>query len=322
MRHVICHYHIYKNSGTTFDHILERNYGDRHVRFDGPFPYFSIGQRELAKVIARNKAAVAFSSHQISLPVPASLEFNVLPVVFVRHPLLRIHSIYRYKRSENDGTLTSDNAARMDFDEWCRTSLAHAVEIVQVSNSQTRMLGAQAGEVSLSRRHKEWMEYDLQQALRNLRLVELLARTEHFAGDIARFGAVLARYGIEFVAEGTDPQNVTGSDLDKTVDERPAGAGSSETYASCGGEPAGPSRFTPRSARAGRHRRRRRADAAPRSAPRTRPGRGRRRRRVVAQQERHPRLPRQTSRNLNRALIPVIIASLLRHRRSRRAQRN
>ena len=220
MRHVICHYHIYKNSGTTFDHILERNYGGRHVRFDGPFPYFSIGQRELAKVIARNKAAVAFSSHQISLPVPASLEFNVLPVVFVRHPLLRIHSIYRYKRSENDGTLTSDNAARMDFDEWCRTSLAHAVEIVQVSNSQTRMLGAQAGEVSLSRRHKEWMEYDLQQALRNLRLVELLARTEHFAGDIARFGAVLARYGIEFVAEGTDPQNVTGSDLDKTVDER------------------------------------------------------------------------------------------------------
>ena len=86
MRHVICHYHIYKNSGTTFDHLLERNFGDRHLRFDGPFPYFSIGQRELAKVIARNRSCVAFSSHQISLPIPASLDFNVLPVVFVRHP--------------------------------------------------------------------------------------------------------------------------------------------------------------------------------------------------------------------------------------------
>ena len=49
MRHVICHYHIYKNSGTTFDHLLARNFGDRHVCFDGPFPYFTIGQKELAK---------------------------------------------------------------------------------------------------------------------------------------------------------------------------------------------------------------------------------------------------------------------------------
>ena len=220
MRHVICHYHIYKNSGTTFDHILERNFGARHVRFDGPFPYFSIGHRELAKVIARNRAAVAFSSHQITLPVPASLDFNVLPAVFVRHPLLRIYSIYRYTRSENDGTLTSDNATRMDFDEWCRTCLAHSLEIVQVSNSQTRMLGGQAGEVSLSRRHKDWMEYDLQQALRNLRLVELLARTEHFSGDVGRFPAALAGYGIEFVVDGTEPQNVTGSDLGKAVGER------------------------------------------------------------------------------------------------------
>lgn len=220
MRHVICHYHIYKNSGTTFDHLLERNFGDRHLRFDGPFPYFSIGQRELAKVIARNRSCVAFSSHQISLPIPASLDFNVLPVVFVRHPLLRIYSIYRYKRAENDGTLTSQHAMRMDFNEWCNASLGHSAEVVQVSNSQTRMLGGQAREVSLMRRHKEWMEYDLQQALRNLRGVELLARTEHFSADVSRFPAILSRYGIAFEADGAEPQNVTGSDLDKSVEQR------------------------------------------------------------------------------------------------------
>lgn len=220
MRHVICHYHIYKNSGTTFDHLLARNFGDRHVCFDGPFPYFTIGQKELAKIIQRHRGAVAFSSHQISLPVPASLEFNALPVVFVRHPLLRIHSIYRYKRSENDGTLTSENAASMDFDQWCQACLAHSVEIVHVSNSQTRMLGAQAGEVALMRRHKEWMEYDLLQALRNLRGVELLARTEHFSADVARFPGILARYGIEFDATDPEPQNVNGSDLGKSVEQR------------------------------------------------------------------------------------------------------
>jgi len=220
MRHVICHYHIYKNSGTTFDHLLARNFGDRHVAFDGPFPYFSIGQKELAKIIQRHRGAIAFSSHQVALPVPVSLEFNVLPVVFVREPLLRIYSIYRYKRSENDGTLTSEHAVSMDFDEWCRACLAHPVEITQVSNPQTRMLGGQAGEVSLARRHKEWMEYDLQQALRNLRLVELLARTEHFSADVARFPEILGKYGIAFDAGETEPQNVTGSNLEKSVEER------------------------------------------------------------------------------------------------------
>ena len=220
MRHVICHYHIYKNSGTSFDEILRRNFEGRHVGFDGPFPYFSIHQKELAKVIMRSRNAVAFSSHQIYLPVPASLDFNILPVVFVRHPLLRIYSIYRYKRSENDGTLTSDNATAMDFSEWCAHCLEHPQEIVHVSNAQTRLLGCQYGEPSPSRRHKGWMEYDLNQAIRNMSAVELLARTEHFAADVGRFQAILARYGIDFEPGDMAPHNVTGSDLEKTVEER------------------------------------------------------------------------------------------------------
>src|SRR5690606_21915671 len=139
MRHVICHYHTYKNSGTTFDAILAANYGNRHVTFDGPFPYFSIDHQELAKVIQRHPRAIAFSSHQIYLPVPCSLDFNVIPVVFVRHPLLRIHSIYRFKRAEADGTETSRNALAMDFDAWCRHALNHAPQLNQVSNAQVRL---------------------------------------------------------------------------------------------------------------------------------------------------------------------------------------
>jgi len=220
MRHVICHYHIYKNSGTSFDEILRHNFGDGHVCFDGPFPYFAIHQKEFAKIIMRHRNAVAFSSHQVFLPVPASLDFNALPVVFVRNPLLRIYSIYRYKRSENDGTLTSTNAARMGFSEWCAHCLDHPQEIVHVSNAQVRALGCRFGEPSLSRRHKGWMEYDLGQALRNIRTVELLARTEHFAEDVGRFTAILARHGIEFDPGDAAPQNVTVSDLGKPVQER------------------------------------------------------------------------------------------------------
>lgn len=220
MRHVICHYHIYKNSGTTFDGMLAANFGDRHVAFDGPFPYFSIGQHELAKIILRHPRAVAFSSHQVNLPVPSALDFNVLPVVFVRQPILRIYSIYKFKRAEEDATDTSRNAVGMSFEEWCRHALSHAQELTQVSNAQVRLLCRTTGHPVAGRRTRDGMVYDLYQARRNLRNVELLGRTEHFARDVSRFPALLAEYGIGFEVGDTTPRNVTASDFGKTVDER------------------------------------------------------------------------------------------------------
>lgn len=222
MRTVICHYHIYKNSGTTFDGILGRNFGEAHVCFDGPFPYFSISQRELLRIIERNPAAKAFSSHQITLPVPTSLDILVLPVVFVRHPILRIHSVYRFKRAEQDGTETSRNAGEMTFDEWCRHCLAHPREVTHVSNAQTRMLGGVHGDPSPLRRGRSGMLYDLQQARRNLNNVDLLARTEYFDRDVGRFPGILKRHGIDFAVEDTTPLNVTTSDFAKSVEERVA----------------------------------------------------------------------------------------------------
>lgn len=220
MRTVICHYHIYKNSGTTFDGILATNFGARHVCFDGPFPYFSINQDELGKIIQRNPRAAAFSSHQIILPAPASLDINVLPVVFVRHPLLRILSIYKFKRAEADGTETSRYAMEMNFQAWCRHALSHAQELTHVSNAQVRMLGRSSAGPGLARRTKEGMLYDINQARRNLRNVELLARTEHFARDVSRFPILLADYGIEFRVGDTTPRNVTASDFQKSVEQR------------------------------------------------------------------------------------------------------
>jgi hypothetical protein len=220
MRHVICHYHIYKNSGTTFDAILSRNFGERHVSFDGPFPYFSIGQKELAKVILRHRSAVAFSSHQISLPVPGSLDFNVLPVVFLRHPILRIRSIYEFKRAEDDGTPTSRHAAEMAFGDWCRHALSHPQELTQVSNAQVRLLSRSGDGSAPGRRGRDGLVYDLYQARRALHNVELLARTERFSRDVSRFPALLERYGIAFEVGDTTPRNVTASRFRRTIEQR------------------------------------------------------------------------------------------------------
>lgn len=220
MRTIICHYHIYKNSGTTFDALLARNFGERHLCFDGPFPFFSINQQELLKIVQRHPAAVAFSSHQITLPVPSAVGLDILPVVFVRHPLLRIFSIYQFKRAEKDGTETSRNAEAMEFDEWVRHSLEHRQEVTQVSNAQTRMLGAVYGESAFAQRVATGMLYDSRQALRNLRTVDLLARTEHFDADVRRFPAILAEHGIDFTVDDTTPLNVTASAPGTSTAER------------------------------------------------------------------------------------------------------
>jgi|GEM_PF-517306 len=106
MRTVILHYHIYKNAGTSFDHVLSHNFKGRHELFDGPYPFFTIDQEQLDRIIMRKSAAVAFSSHQIMLPPPSSLEYRALAAIIVRNPFLRIASIYRFKRGPEraDGT--------------------------------------------------------------------------------------------------------------------------------------------------------------------------------------------------------------------------
>ena len=96
-RSVIVHYHTFKNSGTSFDELLTANYQDAHLCFDGPFPYTLFNQQELLKVIRRNPNKIAFSSHSIRLPVPTDLEHNAIAALFVRHPILRIRSVYGFE---------------------------------------------------------------------------------------------------------------------------------------------------------------------------------------------------------------------------------
>lgn len=214
MRTVICHYHIYKNAGTSFDHVLQHSFGDRHLAFDGPFPFFTIDQEQLDRIILRKSGVVAFSSHQIQLPAPESASYALIPVVFLRHPLLRIASVWRFKRGEADGTETARLAARHDFPEWLERCFADPQEIAQVSNAQTRLLSAACRQRAGMRRHADRMEYDLARAEANLRGVSCLGRTEHFADDVARFARIMAESGLPLRVPDGERRNVTDPSTD------------------------------------------------------------------------------------------------------------
>jgi hypothetical protein len=175
----------------------------------------------------------------VRLPVPAALDIEVLPVVFLRHPLLRVRSVYEYLHRRERGAgvrrllrfaarsnYTSRDEARaseLSFADWVREALDGQRPLGNLSNAQVQLLGGVYGRKALSRTRpaaKGGVAADLAQALRNLAAVELLARTEYYGRDVARFSGALADRGIEFNYRERRPANTTARDLDRPLGER------------------------------------------------------------------------------------------------------
>src|SRR5262252_8533880 len=98
MRSVILNYHIFKNAGMSLEEILDRNFGERFARFDGPDQNARVDNTVLLEFLDRNGHLEAVSSHQIRHPIPAIPGFLFFDVCFLRDPLDRIRSMYDYAR--------------------------------------------------------------------------------------------------------------------------------------------------------------------------------------------------------------------------------
>ena len=220
-RNVLLHYHIFKNSGTTFERVLDDNYGEQHISFDGPFPYSNINQDQLSMIVERHPAAVACSSHQIHLPAPSSITFRAIPVVFIRHPMLRIRSVYFFSQRQNQlaSETPLDNPLE-GLEEWVLSALAGDQNLNQISNLQTGFVSRCYN--LLPKRHSinGRVNYDLQTAVNNLSLVPCLGRTEHFDTDVARFADTLARFDIPFSYQPRPAANISSPDHGQPISEQ------------------------------------------------------------------------------------------------------
>ena len=95
-RNIVVHYHLFKNAGTSVDHLLRKNFSDKWHSFDGNSAGDIINTKELEGVIAAKAEMLAFSSHQIIPPLPVG-DFTVYPIVFLRDPIDRIKSAYLFE---------------------------------------------------------------------------------------------------------------------------------------------------------------------------------------------------------------------------------
>lgn len=133
----IIHAHIFKNAGTTIDWILERNFGDlfhdnredHKMRTDPGY---------LSKIISENSYQ-AISSHSVPLPVNVSADSSISVIVMLRHPILRVKSVYDFERKQKANTPGAIHAKKYDFQGYVEWRMKPEVPPT-IRNIQTRYL--------------------------------------------------------------------------------------------------------------------------------------------------------------------------------------
>lgn len=122
-RTIILHYHLFKNAGTSVDYILEQNFGQRWVtkEFDTEIEN---NTEMVEEWIRTTPEAIAYSTHTALGPLPQVEGVRLIPLIFLRDPVDRIASAYRFERAEIIDTWETRLAKAEDFEGYVRCRLA------------------------------------------------------------------------------------------------------------------------------------------------------------------------------------------------------
>lgn len=95
---IVAHYHLFKNAGTSVDVILAKNFGSSWQEIEFP----KINQQSNSGLVKdwllNHQDLSAFSSHTAMFPLPTLTNIILLPIVFLRHPIARLWSVYKFER--------------------------------------------------------------------------------------------------------------------------------------------------------------------------------------------------------------------------------
>lgn len=117
-RVVLIHYHLFKNAGTSVDRALKSLYGTRWGSIEADSGDGALAPEKLQTLIDRSPELVAISSHTAEIKPWALRGVQVLPVVFVRHPIDRMMSAYEFERKQQVDTLGARRAKELSFPQY------------------------------------------------------------------------------------------------------------------------------------------------------------------------------------------------------------
>lgn len=100
VRHVLVHAHIFKNAGTTFDFSLGRSFGEAFTDHREDARFLQGKNNYLLEYLHSHPGVRALSSHSLHFRIKSTDRIQLHPVFFLRHPLARVWSVYRFERQQ------------------------------------------------------------------------------------------------------------------------------------------------------------------------------------------------------------------------------
>ena len=139
-RTVILHYHFFKNAGSSLDKILQKNFNSKFLTKEFPnAKNINDKTEEVCNWIEENPDNIVFSTHS-SFSLPVIDNVNIISICFLRDPIDRIKSAYKFERKQDVKNFSADLAKKVDFNEYVRVLLKEQGEGGQCSNFQTYKL--------------------------------------------------------------------------------------------------------------------------------------------------------------------------------------
>ncbi|CAA0098203.1 Uncharacterised protein [Halioglobus japonicus] len=209
MRSVILHYHLFKNAGTSLDESFKANFeADQWVTQEFPSDAHK-NQKQLHKWIAQSDKARCFSSHTASLPPPKIEGVRIFPVIFLRHPIDRVASVYAFERKQGSDTYGSELARSTDLSGYVEARLS------RLHDYQCRNFHVNRFAAMFPRSPGSVLER-AQQAALNLPFVGVVSRFEQ---SLQKLEIALRDFGFPDITLKSTQKNVS-RDIDMTMDER------------------------------------------------------------------------------------------------------
>lgn len=214
-RIVIIHYHTFKNAGSTVDYILEREFTGCFGQIEGEHPWSVLGDAEMTAYLDANPNIVCVTSHQATLYHVVPVHLHILPVMFFRHPIDRVHSVYEFeKRQTGSMSRGSRKAKELDFDEYVQWRLSPEGGNV-IKNTQAYVVSGRRNPILVKTMTDEQMR---EAALHQIESMQFFGIVEYFDESIAWMRMFLEPVfpGLDYTYERVN----SSSGRAKTLEER------------------------------------------------------------------------------------------------------
>jgi hypothetical protein len=141
-RRIVVHYHLYKAGGSTIIDGLRSFFGhDKVLEVDKDPNYAKEKAYNIEffeKLVDGHPKTMACTAHRIVPNIHFSTKLDVYPITFVRHPLLRANSVYRFERIRQDEWPRKHIAQRYELAGWIDWCL-ESNQGIESRNVQSRL---------------------------------------------------------------------------------------------------------------------------------------------------------------------------------------